>query len=402
LGISAAQTPTLLTDLGVHTEPALPSLPSAGSKVIDPTFGTTILRVTDASSDGSTSSCFAHYSYTFVFNSNNTRLYYYCDPGNVARLADFNATTFTASNRRAFSAGAPSSCRCYEGKWSGVNPDLIYFSGSQVLSVYNTSTNTWTALKDFTSALTGSSTQLNQFHVSANDDIFSFSKVDNGINPTGYIVWKRSTNTILYNTNDTGVDEVHIDPSGAWLNIQMQSGSAKILNIATGAFQTTTWGIDGYYHEDLAPGFVFSAGDDGFCSQGWAYRPLSSIHTGNCLLTGFQVFANLNYSMHATDTTWALNWVQRNDTGNAVRPFENEIFQIKTDGSNQVRRLAHHRSKFDDYNDQPNANISLDGRYVAFTSNWGNAAGRRDLYIVQIVSGSDSTPPRTPTGLRVQ
>ena len=72
-------------------------------------------------------------------------------------------------------------------------------------------------------------------------------------------------------------------------------------------------------------------------------------------------------------------------TGSGVaKTFDNEIVLVATNGSNQVRRLAHHRSVVNDYGDQPKANISRDGQFIAFTSNWGNANGRRDVYIVKV------------------
>jgi hypothetical protein len=95
-------------------------------------------------------------------------------------------------------------------------------------------------------------------------------------------------------------------------------------------------------------------------------------------------FSNQNYSMYADNKKWALVWTQRNDANKATRTFENEIVQVATDGSNRVRRLVHHRSAYNDYYDQPNANISRNGQFVAFSSNWGNAIGRRDIYIVRI------------------
>jgi hypothetical protein len=44
----------VLTDLNVHTEPSLPSLPAAGGTLTDPVFGTEILRVTDATTEPDT------------------------------------------------------------------------------------------------------------------------------------------------------------------------------------------------------------------------------------------------------------------------------------------------------------------------------------------------------------
>src|SRR5207253_2557215 len=63
--------------------------------------------------------------------------------------------------------------------------------------------------------------------------------------------------------------------------------------------------------------------------------------------------------------------------------FRNEIFQVATDGSQKVRRLAHHYSVYRDYWDSPRADISRDGRFIAFTSNWGSAT-RRDVFIIRV------------------
>jgi len=56
---------------------------------------------------------------------------------------------------------------------------------------------------------------------------------------------------------------------------------------------------------------------------------------------------------------------------------------VATDGSQKVRRLAHHRSVFAEYYDAPRANVSRDGCFVAFTSNWGGS-GRRDVFILNL------------------
>ena len=55
---------------------------------------------------------------------------------------------------------------------------------------------------------------------------------------------------------------------------------------------------------------------------------------------------------------------------------------VATDGSGNVRRLAHHRSG-GSYFDTPRANYSPDGCLVAFTSNWGGS-GRRDVFVLDL------------------
>jgi hypothetical protein len=69
--------------------------------------------------------------------------------------------------------------------------------------------------------------------------------------------------------------------------------------------------------------------------------------------------------------------------------YENELVQISMSDPNKIRRLVHHRSVIDNktettgYWATPKPTISRDGRFVAFTSNWG-ARGRYDLFVAQI------------------
>src|ERR1700750_3423044 len=58
-------------DYGTYPVPPAPPLPAAGGTIIDPTFETTIMRLTDAN-DGP--DCVNAYSYWPTFNINNTRL----------------------------------------------------------------------------------------------------------------------------------------------------------------------------------------------------------------------------------------------------------------------------------------------------------------------------------------
>ncbi|HUV38108.1 MAG TPA: hypothetical protein VMY39_00765, partial [Planctomycetota bacterium] len=71
--------------------------------------------------------------------------------------------------------------------------------------------------------------------------------------------------------------------------------------------------------------------------------------------------------------------------------FRDEIMQAATDGSGRVRRLCHHHSTNRHYWDTPRANISRDGRFVTFTSNWGGA-NRRDVFILKVPPPNPATP----------
>lgn len=74
-------------------------------------------------------------------------------------------------------------------------------------------------------------------------------------------------------------------------------------------------------------------------------------------------------------------------------PFERELFLLYTDGT--VQRLTHHRSSSCGYWVQPRASISRDGQLVVFASDWGHdpnnngscdssAMGQGDAYVLEI------------------
>jgi hypothetical protein len=88
------------------------------------------------------------------------------------------------------------------------------------------------------------------------------------------------------------------------------------------------------------------------------------------------------------------------DGGKITKPFEGEIFCVETDGhSSTIWRFAHNRaiSEEDDdrpgyyFNTQPLGNVSTDGRFFLFTSDWDGQLGtqsdgtpRSDVWIVKL------------------
>jgi hypothetical protein len=371
---------TLNTDLAVYYEPALPAMGSAGSTVVDPTFGTTILRVTDPTTGGS--DCITPYSYYPNFNSSTTRLYVECIGPNAGVFYTFDAATFSVANGRTASSPPTGSALWYGMVWSGFDPDIIYIQGLTDLWAYNPGTDTYSLVRSFAGEVQSvGAAYLQQMSMSRNDDVFAFSLVNSSRRQFGYLVWQRSINQVLLSRLDDSADEVHVDKSGRYLNVQTVGGTPQIWDLQTGTMTQlgSFAGGDGYYHLDTGYGTIFTG-----YGNGLGYRSMATPYSVTSILSGYFGGGNQNYSMNADNELWALVWVQRNDTLSNTQPFDNELLQVATDGSGRVRRIAHHRSKWDDYYDQPNANISRDGQFVAFTSNWGNASGRRDVYIVRI------------------
>jgi hypothetical protein len=96
-------------------------------------------------------------------------------------------------------------------------------------------------------------------------------------------------------------------------------------------------------------------------------------------------------SLLADDERWALVGFYNGAPG---MPFADEIVQVETVAAPRVRRLLHHHSVYHGYYDSPRPTVSRDGRFVAFTSNWGDS-GRRDLFIARIPP-ADAAPAQRP------
>jgi hypothetical protein len=408
------------TDHKVYAEPAAPPLPPAGKPFTDPTFGTTLMRLT---SDADGIDCRNQYSFWPTFNFNSTRLFITCSykkPGENWNTTDtllyrFDPENFKILKKEVLNlwragAGAPD---MEDAIWSGSEPDTLYAHDAAVLYAINVANKKLKELKDFGDLFPGR--RVRQMSKSANDDIFAFS-VQNQGDPdwgtSGFFAWSRSRNQILIKEGNCRHDEVHIDKTGRYLTVNAMSGVPNIQNrvydLETGKYEDLTDGPPDYAfdHSDYGTGIAV-----GF--ENWTpritVRKLGSPHKFETIqgpirlrgeLTDFS--QSVHVSLLADDESWALVSYYLSNKGESSKLYRNEIVLIATDGSGRVRRLAHHHSVFrDDYWDSPRANISKDGRFVAFTSNWGGGA-RRDVFLLRVpreaaqVSSDRQPPPREP------
>ncbi|MBK9313236.1 MAG: hypothetical protein IPM55_03140 [Acidobacteria bacterium] len=92
-----------ITDYGTYPVPPPPALPPAGGTFVDPTFKTTLMRVTD---DKDSSNNHNMYSYWPSFNKDSS--YLWVGIANTAYLYDFDPVGFSLSNKRLFFRNKPS------------------------------------------------------------------------------------------------------------------------------------------------------------------------------------------------------------------------------------------------------------------------------------------------------
>lgn len=423
----------LKSDRNVYRKPPLPQLPRAGGKFIDPVFGTEIMRATDES-DGPAPGLGTYYSHWPTFNADNTRLLIRKGHSGDAILKTFDPVNFRlgagrevllTEYPRGFGLSWESSI------WSHNNPEVIYtfandLKGGMRLYAYNVVGKKFTLLKDFSFLSRGRPDYLHQMNMSADDDVFSWSHMRTGHNgdPVAYLVWRRSTDKVLFDTPNTmDLNEVHVDKSGHWLNIPLNKplpdGDAmEFLNLDTGVVTKIVRGAPDYKpgHGDLGTDCIvgFDAWGDGLTwrrlSAPHAVRPVFFFRTAIGKNGGV---TDWTHDFHGTMLADNEDWITiatyhdppATQIGSGI--YDDEILQVSLDGSERIRRVCHTRSVYDDktettgYWSAPKPTISRDGRFIAFTSNWENS-GRYDLFIVRIdpaprLNQRQSAPSPSPT-----
>jgi len=395
-------------------------LPRAGGKFTDPTFGTLIMRATDATECPSPG-CSTFYSQWPTFNSDNTRILIRKGNSGDVVIKAFDPLNFTLGPiLRTSPTLAGGVALDWQGAtWSRVDPDLIYVhvayynpaypATGMKLYTYKPSTNVFRLIKDFAPELApGQADYLFEMHIAQDgkDDIFTFmqNRIGKPDNPLYFIVWRRSTNTVLQHILNTRFDANAAvpDKSGRWIYFPLNKTQAdlsrhKILDLQTNTWQTVYWtgADDAPSHGDVGTRTNVGHGN---WSGGFNFRSLSNPHKFSILFdfkdaNGVLDWTNdLHTCLYADDESWATVGLY-DDPGITGLPetgaFENEVMQIAMDGSQRIRRLFHHRSHIDNLSDTsgywavPKPTISRDGRFIAFTSNWGKS-GRYDLFIAKI------------------
>jgi len=364
-----------------------PTLPAKGGKFTDPTWGTTVMRVTDAS-DGAWNG--NAYSYWPTFNKDNT----YIIISNLWNGGDyvqhFDPVNFALVGSKAplFATPVPGggSPGWEDVIWSGVNPTHVLCHSGLKIWDYDVDTHGWVLVKDFTSAgLVAGSADISQFSRSVDDNVFGFSLKDASWNRVGYAAWRRDTDTVLLNVTDSSHDEVQIDKSGRYL----------VAKVATGGYESIVYDLQAHTSTGLTdgdPDYGPGHSDNGFGTvvgyENWMNRILFRSLTTPHQFTVVVDFANnWSHSEHISFLAEDENWLEVSTYDVGTPPndsLRSEIFLVRTDGSGEVQHICHHYSKVEgEYWASPRANISRDGNYIAFTSRWGDT-GQTDLFLARV------------------
>lgn len=388
--------PNIIVDIAALEQPAV------GETITDPTFCTTLRRVSDASARGSFET--QEYSQLQAISADNQYILLLTpDEGYmVRRMADFSRVEAVV-----------------DGEWNAVRwwdeQTLIHFdtNADEVIRVQATDVEDGTTRDLFTFPAPYTHIITNR----SSDELSRDGRWLGGVANTsdGWVMFALDVQAgqlgaqlpiaDLYadacepdpEWGPVDPDWVGVSPLGGYLMVQWtRDGTARCsglesFDIQTGEFVGRVY--DGHQHGDMG---VDTDGSEFFMTFE-IYHPSGNLSIGVRALPGEPTVSEPRYVN-------VLDWgngahiscqgpagvclvTADTDPANGWSAFENELFLQYTDG--RVERLVHHRSSNCGYWVQPRASLSQDGRYVIFASDWGNAQacddlGRGDPYVVEL------------------
>jgi hypothetical protein len=340
-----------------------------GRHFIDGDFGSRAIQVTSAS-DGK--ACYNAYSYWPSFNKDSTKFFIACDEKPV--LYSFDPINFKIiSKQDLFAAGANPDWQ--DAIWSGTSANILYAQRGLKLWAYNTASRTYALVKDFSGELPGK--YLWQMSKSVDDSRFAFTleDVNNNYARTAYMVWDKTQDKIIYQRAVSALDEVQLDKSGRYLVVKTGvEGKGKVrMTVVDLNTQTATDLLDN--------GLGTLLGYDNW-NNSFTIRNLSDPHNYKTIFSlGNDWTQAAHISFLGNDENWALVSLYT-PGGLKAGKYHDEIILVSTNGSGKVKELVKTHSVIKDYWDTPRANISRDGKFVIFSSNWDSL--RRDVYLLKV------------------
>lgn len=439
----------LLNDTAVRLPSAWETFapPAVGQSYVDPVFGCTVIRITNAAIDetlwdGSHPSFMNHYSTWSALNANDTLILVVSNDGwwRVRRIDGSVAVTVAAMPL--MNNGHP--------VWDATDPAVFYYTSGNTLFkgtialgiVVSAPVRVFT---EYSGVVSPDAADLSQ----DGSSIILVGKNSN--NTMDVFVWKLTTltktstyrtvctiSTTIVNTNQPGclhklqfaannllTIQFASDGSGNEQGVRLWSGGAlvKIQNSTshydTGYDLAGNSTIIGAVGPNSLPGAVDPCvdqwqflgsykvasplGQGAICLldhlpswhvsyRGGAAQPYAAVSFFDSRTTGPERFNNHPSYQAPSVTNWSL--------------YEDEIVLAKVDGT-AVYRLAHARSRsIESYSAQPHATISRSGRFAVFTSNmaWPNGCPPgmhvsndcTDVYVVNLIPIVVPPPPPPP------
>ncbi len=428
------------TDTRIQAVTRVPVLGPAGSVVRDPDFGSRILRVTDQNtlarlpnvsshtdSAGEADEWNTDSSYFYVQSTGGHQLIFRFEPANMR-------ATYTGVD-----LGLPPFSWRAGGQFSHVNPDLLYgltMTEHPTFQQYDISRGRSLEIHDPASCLKMEAGARGHVVAVSADDSRLLGMFGSGQDGDRYVyVYDRRQGCRWYDTQ-TGEIRGKWGPSGTIAipdrfgihntRVSLDGKTARVIRgkcFSNCSATTMFWNIEtlevnpcgndpaeqcgghhamGYTHEINSSGYL-----DPF---NVVIRPHADLRKFTSLISSFPassekpVWMDKHWSWsndHPTDTApvCGASYSNNNPTTPGALPvirraWESEIICVETDGKKStVWRFAHHfSSAMNGFFSTPRGNVSQDGRFYIFSSDWMNTLGtprdgkghRVDAFIVEL------------------
>jgi hypothetical protein len=412
--------------------------PAKGQSYTDPTFGCTVTRVTDASTEDSNGSAYLPilmgYATVSPFNANDA--YLMLEDGSGQHfITDLKGNTVVSI------ANMPSNSNDGWYYWDATNPNIFYYTnGNSMMSgTIQGSSVTATTVHQFTEYTAVNfmdETDVSQDgqHVvliggddtgSSPESVFDYNFVSNLKGPvyttqscTGSV--NDTNNNCLHKLIQTPDNNVAIDfandGTGAEQGVRLWDGSNALPHL-----QDSTDHMDTGLDMNGSPVYIevgngtYTAGETNPCPSGWGLDVRQIYDTGSavCLLDN-QPSWHVGYRGNPSQPWVGLSFFDQRTSGPEFfdnsssysapsssnwQLYEDEIIVVRIDANNNpqyVYRLARAYSRSAvDFDAQPHAAISRDGKYIAFNSdmayahsgcpsNFQTGTNCSDVYVIEI------------------
>ena len=363
----------------IPEQAAPPALPGRRQLFADPTFGTRLIQLTDAT-DGHVNRISYGIWPAWGIPASDGTVYILIQCDELFKIVTANPLTGQWGD-----VALPASFQGSDATWSHSAAEEIYHrDGGSRLMRLNVLTGEDTVVWDAAPVFSGSP-YLSRMSSSADDNVWCFGRQTVGYVNSGFTVLNVKTGA-LYSEPPSRVGQyfkVQIDASGRWMwNVGLASGMSEWWDLTLPNTQTPAT-FPGTGHSALFAGlqaeYNNTTNQDELVTLGGSYArgKLLTWPDWN-ITTEYSPFVqSLGYYACAASTLPGVPW----------GPFHDELLLVALDGSGQVKRLCHlHNLQTSDY-----ASIAQPtGGYIymptlspmlAFHSSYGATDGSRQVFL---------------------
>lgn len=391
---------TFLRDAGTYAVPLF-DRPPLHQPVVDPTFGTTITRLTDAAmteDDPQHPALGLRHEYARypALNADHTKLLVRVLGGAYRGFFEVRELATGALIHRLSTAGEP------EGSWHPTDPDLLFYRSGNEVGILSLRAGQSATLMSFPQYHSISTREEGR----PSDDWRYFAFIgyhDSSFSSADLVVADLVEKRILATLPDAGIpDWISMSPSGRYVVAMWVTGEGtrvynrdnlSVLRLAFHDYAHADFALDGEDNEVILYHGTSSRQIQELGAPSGAALAMSRLSDGKKTLLleiPWEITPHFSGLASRTHPGWVLVSTYTS-VETAPQPFSREIFWLKLDGSGAARRIAHHHSdqafhvgpsgeEEKDYFSEPQATSSWDGNIVLFSSVWHKPFARYDLY----------------------